>query len=143
MTSKYDVGEGPYGLLCPFCEKPMANPEHEAEFEERLTAADNNDADPELRAWEGQFCWYGWAQPGQCRNGMGIEERLIEVLEQRDAARTDKDAATAEVERLRTALERIESTGADFSMDDGKAALRMEQLAREALVGEEAEGGTA
>ena len=86
MTSKYDEGKGTTGL-CPFCEKPVASDEAMKEYDTRLIATDYNIDNPELVAWAEQFCWYGWAQLGECRNGMGIAERLIEVLEQRDAAR--------------------------------------------------------
>jgi hypothetical protein len=70
--------------VCPFCELPIANDEQEAEYERRLKAADDNDNDPDLCAWAANVCWYGWAQPGECRNGMSLEGRLIEVLEKRD-----------------------------------------------------------
>ena len=79
--SKYDTD------ICPFCEKPVATYKEDKQYEKRLYTADDNYDDPELGAWADQYCWRGWAQPGDCRNGMSIEDRLIEVLEQRDEAR--------------------------------------------------------
>lgn len=90
--SKYEEDKDGNGI-CPFCEKPLANYAAEREWDQRWSVTKNDD-DPELNTWADQFCWHGMAQPGECRNGMSIEERLIEVLEQRDAARKEKDEST-------------------------------------------------
>lgn len=85
--SKYEYAKA--GHLCPFCEKSAATEVEEKEWDKRWLACGKNDEDPGLNAWENQFCWAGWSEPGECRNGMSIEDRLVEVLEQRDATRQE------------------------------------------------------
>lgn len=73
--------------VCPFCELPIATQELDDEYQKRLDAVDDNENDPALVAWAAAYCWFGWQQPGACRQGMSVEDRLIEVLGQRDEAR--------------------------------------------------------
>lgn len=72
--------------LCPFCEKPQAGIEVENEYNERWIAAERYDDDPALIAWSDQYCWSGWYQ-SVVPCGPKIEDRLMQVLDQRDAAR--------------------------------------------------------
>lgn len=86
MKSKYEEKEDGSGI-CPFCEKPLVSDKAYEEYEKRLSIAFDNENDPDLCKWADQFCWFGWNQLGECRGSMLIEDRLIEVLEQRDSLR--------------------------------------------------------
>ena len=79
MTSKYEK------KICPFCELPIGNSAAEQEYERLLEAAGDNANDPIVKAFEDSICWRGWTQAHDAT----IEDRLIEVLEQRDAARAE------------------------------------------------------
>jgi hypothetical protein len=98
--SKYEEDKHGTGT-CPFCEKPVADDDVTHEYEHRLTAVDDEENDPKLVAWASRYCWYGWAQPGECRNRMLMDERLIEMLGQRDAARDAQGNAVLLPDTLR------------------------------------------
>jgi len=71
--SRYDTE------ICPFCDKLMV-PLSVWDQASRL-----KEDDPAFVEWDKQFCWSGWEQPGECVGGLSLEDRLVQVLEQRDA----------------------------------------------------------
>ena len=99
--SKYDV-DGNGNGICAWCDKPSIFDADLREWRARWIAAGEYDNDAELNAWANQFCWHGWLGHGKCRAGMSIEERLIEVLEQRDALRAELACLIAQAQERGT-----------------------------------------
>ena len=69
--------------ICPYCERPSATEEVSEEWQQRYDACEEDDNDPGLKAWDVQYCWYRLFSSDLCISS--AEDRLIQVLEQRDA----------------------------------------------------------
>lgn len=99
------MGESKYeNDVCPFCEKPIAKDEQNKEWDHLWEAAGRDEDDPALQTWADKWCWDGWDHVD-----VELQDRLVEVLEQRDALR-------AENERLRSLLGKTAQEATDNAL---------------------------